>query len=30
VGPFPTKEIADGALVQVKLAGVDGKVVPLP
>ncbi|MCA3085500.1 MAG: SPOR domain-containing protein [Rhodocyclaceae bacterium] len=30
VGPFPTKEIADGALVQVKLAGVDGRVVPLP
>jgi DedD protein len=30
VGPFPSKEKADGALAQVKLAGVDGKVVPLP
>jgi DedD protein len=30
VGPFPSKEKADGALAKVKLAGVDGKVVPLP
>lgn len=30
VGPFSTKEKADGALAQVKLAGVDGKVVALP
>jgi DedD protein len=30
VGPFLSKEKADGALAQVKLAGVDGKVVPLP
>jgi DedD protein len=28
VGPFATKEKADAALVQVKLAGVEGKVVP--
>ena len=30
VGPFSTKEQADSALAQVKLAGVDGKVVPHP
>ncbi len=30
VGPYPTKVKADGALAQVKLAGADGKVVPLP
>ena len=30
VGPFATKERAESALAQVKLAGVDGKVVPLP
>ncbi len=30
VGPFPTKEKAESALAEVKLAGVDGKVVPLP
>jgi cell division septation protein DedD len=30
VGPFTSKEKADSALAQVKLAGVDGKVVPLP
>ena len=29
VGPFATKEKADSALVQVKLAGADGKIVPL-
>lgn len=29
VGPFATKEKADSALVQVKLAGSDGKIVPL-
>jgi DedD protein len=28
VGPFATREKADAALAQVKLAGVDGKVVP--
>jgi DedD protein len=30
VGPFPTREKADGALAQVKLAGVDGKIVSSP
>ncbi len=30
VGPYPTKVKADGALAQVKLAGADGKIVPLP
>lgn len=30
VGPFTSKEKADSALVQVKLAGSDGKIVPLP
>jgi DedD protein len=30
VGPFPTKEKAESTLAQVKLGGVDGKVVPLP
>jgi len=30
VGPFATKERAESALAQVKLAGVDGKVVSLP
>jgi DedD protein len=30
VGPFPTKEKAESALAEVKLAGVDGKVVPSP
>lgn len=29
VGPYPTKEKADAALAQVKLAGTDGKIVPL-
>jgi cell division septation protein DedD len=29
VGPFSTKEKADAALAQVKLAGGDGKIVPL-
>jgi DedD protein len=29
VGPFPTREKADSALAQVKLAGSDGKIVPL-
>lgn len=29
VGPFASKEKADSALVQVKLAGADGKIVPL-
>ncbi len=29
VGPFATKEKADAALAQVKLAGADGKIVPL-
>lgn len=29
VGPFSTKEKADAALAQVKLAGADGKIVPL-
>ena len=29
VGPFATKEKADSALVQVKLAGSDGKIIPL-
>lgn len=30
VGPFNRKEQADAALAQVKLAGADGKIVPLP
>src|SRR5260221_1066182 len=30
VGPFSHKEQADVALAQVKLAGADGKIVPLP
>ena len=30
VGPFATKDKAESALAQVKLAGVDGKVVALP
>jgi DedD protein len=30
VGPFATREKADSALVQVKLSGADGKIVPLP
>ncbi len=29
IGPFPTREKADSALVQIKLAGGDGKIVPL-
>lgn len=29
VGPFATREKADSALVQVKLSGADGKIVPL-
>lgn len=29
VGPFATREKADAALAQVKLAGADGKIVPL-
>jgi DedD protein len=29
VGPFSTREKADAALAQVKLAGADGKIVPL-
>lgn len=29
VGPFPTREEADSALAQIKLAGADGKIVPL-
>ena len=29
VGPFSTREKADAALAQVKLAGGDGKIVPL-
>lgn len=29
VGPYATKEKADAALAQVKLAGTDGKIVPL-
>ncbi len=29
VGPYPTKSQADGALAQVKLAGADGKIVPV-
>ena len=29
IGPFPTHEKADSALVQIKLAGSDGKIVPL-
>lgn len=29
IGPFPSRENADAALVQVKLAGSDGKIVPL-
>ena len=30
VGPFNRKEQADAALAQVKLAGADGKIIPLP
>ena len=30
VGPFPTREKADSALARIKLAGSDGKIVPLP
>ena len=30
VGPFDRKERADAALAQVKLAGADGRIVPLP
>ncbi len=30
VGPFASKDKAEGALAQVKLAGIDGKIVPLP
>lgn len=30
VGPFATKSKAESALAQVKLAGADGKVVPVP
>lgn len=29
VGPFPTREKADSALARIKLAGGDGKIVPL-
>ena len=29
VGPFPTREKADSALARIKLAGADGKIVPL-
>lgn len=29
IGPFPTREQADSALVQIKLAGSDGKIVAL-
>ena len=29
IGPFPTHDKADSALVQIKLAGSDGKIVPL-
>ena len=29
VGPFPTREKADSALAQIKLAGSDGKIIPL-
>ena len=29
VGPFPTREKADAALAAIKLAGSDGKIVPL-
>ena len=29
-GPFPTREAAESALAALKLAAVDGKVVPLP
>lgn len=29
IGPFPTREKADSVLAQVKLAGADGKIVPL-
>ena len=29
-GPFPTREAAESALAKVKLAALDGKVVPLP
>jgi len=30
VGPYATRDKADAALAQVKLAGADGKIVPLP
>jgi DedD protein len=30
VGPFATREKADSALAEIKLAGSDGKIVPLP
>lgn len=30
VGPYPTREAAEAALVNVKRASLDGKVVPLP
>lgn len=30
VGPFARKDQADAALAQIKLAGADGKIVPLP
>ncbi len=29
VGPFPTREKADSALAEIKLAGSDGKIIPL-
>jgi DedD protein len=29
VGPYPTREKADAAVAQIKLAGADGKIVPL-
>ena len=29
VGPFATREKADSALAEIKLAGSDGKIVPL-
>jgi DedD protein len=30
VGPLPTREAADRAAAEVKRAGLDGRVVPLP
>ena len=30
VGPFATREKAESALAAIKLAGSDGKIVPLP